>query len=158
MSKTLVLPLTDYPSFYLVGRALLKECLLEWYEEGEELSPRDKKLVDGFPQSSMPRGGEVFIAVKDGDPAGFIAVAKSVRGVYEIKHLYVDPDYYYEGVERELVETAKRWVDSSKRSLEVYVEKKSQEVIRFYSKLRFEVFDAEENEDLSRLTYRRRIY
>lgn len=152
MSHTLVLPLAEHPSFYLVGRVLLKECLLSWYEPGESLNPHDQKLVDNFPQSSIPRGGEVFIGLVDGEPVGFAAIAKTGEGIFVVKHLYVVPEHYYEGVEKDLLEHSIKWVNREKRSLEVLVEPDNLDAVRMYQGLGFEVVEA--GESLSRMLYR----
>lgn len=152
MSRTLVLPLAEHPSFYLVGRVLLQECLLAWYDEGESLNPQDQRLVENFPQSSIPRGGEVFIALIEGEPVGFAAVSKTNEGVFMVKHLYVVPDFYYEGVETDLLEHSIKWAQKEKVSLEVLVEPDNIDAIRMYQGLGFEVVEVGEN--LSRMLYR----
>jgi len=79
---------------------------LDWLMEYDLLEPEDFHLLDHPYETAVNAGGEIYIALLDGIPAGTVSLLPVGEGVWEIAKLTVRKEYRRRGVADRLMEAA----------------------------------------------------
>lgn len=69
-----------------------------WIEEHFSIERHDREILDHPRESVIEPGGQIFMAVADGDPVGTVALIPSGEDVLELTKMAVDPGHQGKGI------------------------------------------------------------
>jgi ribosomal protein S18 acetylase RimI-like enzyme len=77
-----------------------------WIEQYFSVEQHDREILDDPRQAVIEPGGQIFMAVVDGEAVGTVAMIPSTVGVYELTKMAVDPAYQGKGVGNSLMKAS----------------------------------------------------
>jgi putative acetyltransferase len=75
-----------------------------WISKDFEIEPKDREVLDDPQGQIVAKGGRIFMAVRDGEAVGCVALLKMADGGYEVAKMTVSEDLRGSGLGRRLME------------------------------------------------------
>ena len=75
-----------------------------WISKYFEIEPKDREVLNDPQGKIIAKGGRIFMALKDGEPVGCVALLKMADGGYEVAKMTVSEDLRGSGLGRKLMQ------------------------------------------------------
>jgi putative acetyltransferase len=79
---------------------------VDWLERYFSVEDIDRRVLGDPQRWILAPGGHIFLATRDGDVVGTVALLREAEGVYELSKMAVDPAHQGHGIGRRLGEAA----------------------------------------------------
>jgi len=115
-----------------------RDINVQWLETYFYLEPEDRKNLDQPEKYILDKGGEIFIALLQGEPVGVVALKYFGQARYEISKMGVRPKAQGHGIgARLLTHAIDRYHDRKGQELFLETHSKLETAIRLYEKCGF---------------------
>ena len=93
----------------------------EWISKYFRVEEKDRQTLGNPQKYILGPGGEIFMALVDGDVVGCVALVKMSKTTMELAKMAVDENYRGQGIGRALIAAAIEWA-RSRRLHRIYLE------------------------------------
>jgi GNAT superfamily N-acetyltransferase len=93
----------------------------EWIRRYFEIEDKDRASFDDPQHKIIDRGGEIFMAILDGETVGCVALLKSGDCSYELAKMAVDERFQRRGIGRAVIRAAIEWA-RNRRARRIWLE------------------------------------
>ncbi len=127
----------------------------EWIEELFSVEKHDREILDDPQKFVIEPGGQIFMAVVDGDPVGTVAMIPAGHGVFELTKMAVSPKFQGNGIANYLMRACIDFAERQ-RADSVFLEshRKLQPALVLYRKFGFVEVPTDPNSEYARADIR----
>ena len=110
----------------------------EWIEKAYTVEDHDREILDHPDEQIIKKGGQIFFAMIDGEPAGTIALIEMGDDAFELAKMAVSPDHRGLGLSNLLMDACIEYSrKKGKRSIILESNTKQVAAIKLYRKYGF---------------------
>lgn len=135
--------------------AAFAELNYEWIEKYFSVERHDREILDDPRGAVIEPGGQIFMAVVGGEPAGTVAMIPAAEGVFELTKMAVAPRFQGRGLGDKLIEQSLEFARDQKAA-SVFLEshRSLQPALAMYRKHGFVEVPTDPNSEYARADIR----
>ena len=110
----------------------------EWIEKAYTVEDHDREILDHPDEQIIKKGGQIFFAMIDGEPAGTVALIEMGDDAFELAKMAVSPEHRGLGLSNQLMDACIEYSrKKGKRSIILESNTKQVAAIKLYRKYGF---------------------
>ena len=130
----------------------------EWIEKYYSVEPHDREILDDPETHIINKGGQIFIALEDGEPVGAVALIRAGDRVFELAKMAVSPKAQGKGIGALLISACVDY-STAQGMNEIILESNTRQeaALHLYRKAGFEEIELDPNSPYTRANIRMRL-
>ena len=130
----------------------------EWIEKYYSVESHDREILDDPEAFIINKGGQIFIALEDGEPVGAVALIRAGDRVFELAKMAVSPKAQGKGIGALLISACVDY-STAQGMNEIILESNTRQeaALHLYRKAGFEEIELDPNSPYTRANIRMRL-